>query len=421
MRGPATSVGAARAATIAKGASMRILFVAAAGAHVPWIVPVCWAAKLAGHEIRVAVRPEGVPALTSAGLPVLPVGAKKAVASAQAKHAGLAFQGPRHLPAGWMSRTDLMDKQVRVTMANRFIAGAEAMAPDTVAFARAWRPDLVVYDTVALAGLVAASAVGVPAVGNMWGYSFNFAFGQEEELGKPYRALFDRFGAEPIDPALWIDPCPPSLRLPYPVPRLPMRLTAYCGPTVLPPWLTEVPAGPRVCVSGGMTTSALVGLLPQIVDAVHRLDGEVVVTATEAQRPLLPPLPPQARVIDPFPLDVLLPTCQAVIQHGGIGTGMMALLSGIPQVVMAQTAATEFWGERVESAGIGINIDNPETVGAAEIEAALDAVLHKPTYRDRAVVLRDEIAAMPSAGGVLDVLARYAAGESPDPALLIAD
>src|SRR4249919_1718919 len=119
---------------------MRILFVAAAGAHVPWIVPVCWAARLAGHEVRVAVRPEGEAALTAAGLAVVPVGAPQAVADAQAKHAGLAFQGPRHLPAGWMSRTHLMDPEVRVTMARRFIAGGVAMAPDTVAFARQWRP-----------------------------------------------------------------------------------------------------------------------------------------------------------------------------------------------------------------------------------------------------------------------------------------
>jgi UDP:flavonoid glycosyltransferase YjiC (YdhE family) len=399
---------------------MRILFVAAAGAHVPWIVPVCWAARLAGHEVRVAVRPEGQAALTAAGLAVVPVGAPQAVTNAQAKHAGLAFQGPRHLPAGWMSRTDLMDAEVRVTMARRFISGGVAMAPDTVAFARQWQPDLVVYDTVALAGLVAAAAIGVPAVGNMWGYSFNFAYQQEEALRAPFQELFQPYGVAPAEPAFWLDPLPPSLRLPYPTPRLPMRLTAYTSPAVVPPWLLDSGDRPRVCVTGGQTTQALVRLLPQLVDAAGRLGAEVVVTATEKQRALLPELPPAARIIDPFPMDVLLPTCDAIIHHGGIGTGMMAVLAGIPQVVTAQTAATEFWGERAETAGIGINIDDPELVGAAEVEAALDAVLTKQSYRERTLAVRDEVDAMPSADSVLEVLAACARGETIDDGRFIA-
>jgi EryCIII-like glycosyltransferase len=394
---------------IEAGGGMRILFVAGAGAHASWIVPVVWAAQLAGHETRVAVRPSGVRALTDAGLAVVPVGDEGEISAAQARHTGLAsMNGPRALPAGWVGRPDLLPKDIRVTMASRGFAAAEMMAGDLVAFAKAWRPELVVYDTAALAGLVAAATLKVPAIGHTWGYSFDFSYNGDDDLRPGYTRLFTDFGTEPVDPAWWIDPCPPSLRLaPYSVPCALMRPVPYGGPAVVPPWLTEPSARPRVCLTGGVGTTALARLHDGVVAAAGEAGCEVVVTATAAQRELLGEQPPEVRVVDPFPLHILLTSCDAVIHHGGVLTGLAAVAAGLPQLVLPQTAATEFWGERVSSTGIGATLDSPEDIDVAGLHGAVRDMLSNPGYRERTAEVRREMQDMPSPGQIVSLIEEY--------------
>ena len=75
---------------------MRVLFVGHGPAHVPWIIPLAWACRLAGHEVRVAVRPQCVAPVTRAGLVAVPVGDEAATAEVAARQHGL---GPGRLKA----------------------------------------------------------------------------------------------------------------------------------------------------------------------------------------------------------------------------------------------------------------------------------------------------------------------------------
>src|SRR2546423_3297064 len=49
------------------------------------------------------------------------------------------------------------------------MAVADAMVDDLVAFAQAWRPDVIVYDPLTYAAPIAAAVVGVPAVRHLFG------------------------------------------------------------------------------------------------------------------------------------------------------------------------------------------------------------------------------------------------------------
>src|SRR5262249_13801773 len=127
----------------------------------------------------------------------------------------------------------------------------EAMVDELVAYAKSWEPDLIIYDPVTFAGPVAAQVIGVPAVCHLYGMVRQFRIEIEELEGRVTRVeyvnLFKRFGCEPlVDPAAWIDPCPPRLHW-HPsglapsvspqTPRLPMSYVRYNGPGVLPDWL----------------------------------------------------------------------------------------------------------------------------------------------------------------------------------------
>ena len=73
---------------------MRVLFVGHGPAHIPWIVPLAWAARLAGHEVRVAVRPQCVPPVIRAGLIAVPVGDEATAGAAAARRLTLGPDRP---------------------------------------------------------------------------------------------------------------------------------------------------------------------------------------------------------------------------------------------------------------------------------------------------------------------------------------
>ncbi|MDG6101825.1 DUF1205 domain-containing protein [Dactylosporangium aurantiacum] len=390
---------------------MRILFVTAAGAHVPWIVPLSWASQLAGHEVRVAVRPMGVDAVRGTGLVTVPLGDEATIQRAQSRHQGLAYRGtPRNLPGNWFADPGLLDKDLRVNMALRLLAAAEGAAADAVALAESWRPDLVVYDTVASVGLVVAAAAGVPAVGHTFGYSFGFDYQGEEELWTAYRRLFEPHGLDPVFPQFLVDPCPPALRDPHRIPWAPMRLIAYNGPVVAEDWLTRRGTGPRVCITSGMTSTLLDGVVARIVDGAEKLGAEVVLAVDHRDRATVAERPPTVRVVESYPLSVLAPTCDVVVHHSGVGTGMITAISGVPQVVLPQSTSQDFWADKVERAGAGVAVRDVEHADPDVIRDAVETVLNDASYREGAEAIRRGNAAMPTPATIVGLLEDCAAG-----------
>ncbi|CAL9596742.1 nucleotide disphospho-sugar-binding domain-containing protein [Streptomyces sp. enrichment culture] len=394
---------------------MRVLFVGHGPAHVPWIVPLAWACRLAGHEVRVAVRPQCVPSVTRAGLVAVPVGDEAAAGAAAGRRLGL---GPGRLKAAAES-VAVLDADLSEALVEKMIAVADTLTDDLVDFARFWRPDIVVHDTAAAAGLVAAAAVGVPAVGHTWGVSLGVHCENEAELRPSYARLFERFGADPVvGPSVWIDPCPPGLRPPHGVRRADMRYVPFAGPAALPTWLrADRPADrPLVCVTGGVTTTALDEVRDHVVRSLLALDTEVVLALTPEQAAATGHLPDGVRMVVDFPLDVLLAHCDALVHHGGVGSGLIAVTHGLPQLLLPRNAFQEHWSHLVRASGAGTAL--PADAGASAVGTAVQDLLARPSYRERSKELRAETARMPAPDrlvGFLEECVRAGGTEIPTP------
>ncbi len=230
-------------------------------------VPLAWALRAAGHEVRVATQPDVAEDITRAGLTAVPVGEPLYVAAKMnPDDSGLADElrddawlrvldpgevrperlTPEYLHGVFAAWTPLVHRN---TVPDRMI-------DDLVAFARDWRPDLVVWDTMTYAGPVAARASGAAHA--------RLVFGLD-------------------------------------------------------------------------------------------LDVEVVATLNAEQLDALRPTPPNVRAVDFVPLNELLPSCAAIIHHGGAGTFLTALAHGVPQVVMP----SRMWcntarAERAQAAGVAL-------------------------------------------------------------------
>ncbi|TDP92984.1 nucleotide disphospho-sugar-binding domain-containing protein [Labedaea rhizosphaerae] len=375
--------------------------------HFYCLVPLSWALRAAGHEVLVASHPSMTPVITGAGLAAVPLGADVDFEEVFTGHVGKVGKS-----AGPEAGDDALEPAI--TPDGGVVRMADALLDDLVAFGRSFRPDLVVWEPFNLAAAVAAAALEVPGVLALWGpdHTSTLRMDREAVLGP----LAARFGLTADDVsttgALTLDPVPEPMQVPLTGPVQHLRYVPYNGTSVLPSWLHEPPRRPRVCITGG--TVAGPGLsdraeLPDVVRAVAELDVEVVLAVVKAQRDALGPVPDNVRVSDgPLALRLVLPSCAALVQHGGAGTMLTALAHGVPQLILPEVGDEHFNAERLLAAGAGMSLENPD---AASVRDAVATLIGAGPWRDAALLMRDRITAMPSPAEVVGVLAGLAAGE----------
>ncbi|MER5415607.1 activator-dependent family glycosyltransferase [Streptomyces virginiae] len=432
---------------------MRVLFTTfAARSHLYAQVPLAWALRAAGHDVRIASQPDLADDIIRTGLTAVPVGEPlnqaedAAVVDDRAWDRTEAEANPYAVDlATWPELLDIAETAPQRLTPEHTQGVFAAYAPllfryfswqmtdDLVRYARDWRPDLVLWDPLTFAGPVAALAggaaharmlFGLDLVGWMRGHHLAAQAGRpaplrddpmSEWLGWTLAEYGLDFTEEAVTGQWTIDPVPGSLALPTGGLRVPMRYVPYNGPSVVPSWVHEPPARPRVCVTLGVSQQEVFGRdrasVAEIIAAVAALDVEVVATLNAAQVAALgAPLPTNVRVVDFVPLDALLPSCAAVISHGGAGTFQTALAHGVPQILVPDMIwDTARKAQRLEAAGAGLRITDVDRFSAAELRALLARVLDEPSFARRAARLRDEMMAAPAPSDLVPTLERLTA------------
>ncbi|KQX56336.1 MULTISPECIES: activator-dependent family glycosyltransferase [unclassified Streptomyces] len=422
---------------------MRVLFVTlAASPHFFVQVPLAWALRAAGHDVRVASQPDLMDTVTAAGLSGVPVGPRLAQDESVEELRRRQEKAAERL-ADPPDAQELMriaeDRPERLTP--DFLDGlftvmtsaifqnfsAEETVDDLVALARRWRPDLVVWDTLMMGGPVAARACGAAHARLLYGLDLVGAArrrhlavsaGRPRELREDPLAEWlgwtaERYGVgftEDLVTGQWtLDPTPPSLRPPTDLPWVPVRHIPYNGRSVVPEWLREPPSRRRVCLTLGLSFREVMGgertSVPALLESLGELDAEVVATLDTGQLAEVGRVPDNVRVVDFVPLDALLPSCSAIVHQGGFGTAQNALAHGVPQVVVPN----DLWdihprAALLERSGAGLRPAGPGPLRPAELRDLVTRVLEDPSYARNAARLRDEIRATPSPAELVPVL-----------------
>jgi UDP:flavonoid glycosyltransferase YjiC (YdhE family) len=406
---------------------MRVLFTSyGPRPHSYPMVPLAWAFRVMGHDVRMA----GPPAISD---PMAESGLVGAVVGEDADVSSFLSGGKfRPRPPG-------PDETAEDALA-RFIDGVapiaflrcEAMAGDLVALARSWRPDLIIYDPVTFAGPVAAQVLGVPAVCNLYGMVRQFRIEMEGIAGavpRPeYVSQFKKHDVpELLEPAAWIDPCPPSLRWRGPgavsveeaTPRLSMAYVRYSGPGAVPGWLSGPAARPRVLVTWGTTSERKLGgeVLDQarrVVEALAPMDVEVLVTTgamSAEDQESFRRAASHVRIVEWLPFHAMAETSAAVVHTGGTGAMLTSAACGVPQLGISAIPEGTFNSEMVAAAGAGLHIAAADA-DVGTVRAALAELLGTPAYRKSAALLRAEIEAQPSPAAVVRSLESLVKGAS---------
>lgn len=383
---------------------MRIAFTAnPLPGHIVPMVPLMRAALAAGHRVAVITGADAADFVLTQGSPdieVLPAGPPTLVAMAD-------MQRELGTSPATAPRPD--------TVAEYFaVRRVTATVDEAVAAARAWRPDVVISESLDHVGPYVAEALDVPFLRHSFG----------PERPEPVRAamaaatarLAAQRGVELPPVAAWIDVYPDFLEAAGTVRvgrRIPLRPAAHgaVGASDTPvsgprPTRTR----PRVLVTMG-TVFTDQALLDRAVASTER-EGIAVDLVTTAVNGVHASTSSPASVVQvvnvPFrPLDQLLADVDAVVTVGGAGTVLGALAAGVPLVVMPLGADHSVNALRATAAGAAVTVDSPEAVGPA-----VRRVLEDDGLRRSAQDVADRIRALPSVGSALAEVERVVAAST---------
>ena len=136
--------------------------------------------------------------------------------------------------------------------------------------------------------------------------------------------------------------------------------------------------------------------VPQVVEALSDLPVEVVVAAGAKDVPAVPSSArAQVRVLEQFPLNLLLDSCSAVVHHGGAGCMMTSVAAGVPQLAIPAAMDQPANAARLVATGAGKRIPRPELTVAA-VRAAVAELLESASYREAATRLREQLRQRPT-------------------------
>jgi glycosyltransferase (activator-dependent family) len=401
-----------------------------------YLVPLAWALRTAGHEVRFASQPSFMDTVTQAGLTGVPVGRDRDVWR-------LAYMDPDQLEAErgtipspydvaefperatWKYLTTSYDDAIYYTHKMENFA----IITELVEFARHWRPDLVIWDPSSYAGPVAAKACGAAHGRLLFGADvFGIARrhflrvlaeqppGERRDpmadwLGGYARRYGYEFGEDMVTGQFTIDQFPASLQPETDLPCVRMQFVGYGGRAEVPKWLWPVPARPRVAFTMGLSATdryrGYTVSVQDILDAIADLDIEFVGTVAASEQDRLARVPDNARLVPYVPLHALVPTCSVVIHHAGAATLATAARHPVPHLALYFHYDQPMLARRLAAQGAGIAMHTSEATGALVRQSIL-RLLAEPGFRAGAGRLTDEMLALPTPNQLVGTLEELA-------------
>ena len=274
---------------------------------------------------------------------------------------------------------------------------------------RAWQPDVIVADSMALWGKLLAIKLGVPFVSSTTTFAFNKESAQvmQQGLGDLFKLLLslpkinrelkrlqkagyqvrsildvvqnDNATNTVVYTSKYFQPCAESFSDRY----------RFVGPSVTErPPLPRLTDRPRVYVSMGTVNNDMPALYRACIAALADKYELVLSTGSQVDPAALGELPPHVTAAQHVDQMAVLADCDAFLTHCGMNSVSEALYCGVPLVLFPQTAEQKGVANRTAELGAGAMLaDGTE----AAIRAAVDAVVAEGKYREGAAKIRDSL------------------------------
>jgi UDP:flavonoid glycosyltransferase YjiC (YdhE family) len=374
--------------------------------HFHPMVPLASALQEAGHKVVVATDPSFCAYVEEVGFEAHPAGLDQPEARARFLAAVPNFS---EIPVA---------ERMPIQQAGMFgRVRVPRMLDDLTPIIGNVQPDLVIHDSLEMAGAIAAEAAGVPHAEHAVGLLRPaVARRAATDAVKPFSDALGvpNPGVGGIHGELYLDICPPGIQraeineLPQVQPIRPMSFDASPG-RHLPPWVADLPPRPTVYVTMGTVFNESVEVFRTILEGIADEPWNVVVTVGDRGDPgSLGTQPANVHVERYIPQSRLLPQCSLFISHAGSGAMLGALNAGVPMLALPQGADQFFNADRIADVGVGLRLLPGEMTAEAVRDGARRLIMDH-AFRDAAMAQRVAIETMPApsdAVPVLEALAR---------------
>ena len=345
----------------------------------------------AGHAGPVAVFARACARASHDVLVAGPASARGLIARAELPFHAVGEPDPAEREAAWAPVWDLESAPGAAHVIQELFIGLDGRAalPGMLELIETHRPDLVVRETCEFASLIAAARLGVPQA--QIGIHLAARTDADEGLLALAAAALDEESVQAARHAQVLTCAPASLD----AAPAPARLRRFRDPLNGPPRGAVNGGPPLVYVSFGSEaprSRLFPDLYREVIHALAALPVRVLVTIGDHRDPAeLGPLPASVRVERWVSQAEVMPHAAAMVGHGGSGSTLAALASGVPLALIPLFVDGPENAARVAEIGAGIVVGR-DLAGLADAVAAL---LEDPRYRAAAGGVADEIRALP--------------------------
>ena len=300
------------------------------------------------------------------------------------------------IPQDGMHRAEIIYR-----LAARLSAVSVDLLGPTIGHLNAAKLDLLVHDSMAPWGRLAARWLGLPRICSLTHYPL-------PELGPlpapapqivaaltdSRRTLLEQWGVE-LGDTLELVLNPGELTFLYTTPELlglPSQTSSW---RLVGPLLERAPDPrprvdpPLVYVSMGTSFNRNFAAYGPVLDGLADLDVRVLVSSGGGfAADELGPVPANVTVSEWADTWHVLAEAALVVTHGGATSLHEAISAAVPLLVVPQAVDQPQWAERVAALGAGLSLDAPTP---AEVSEAAARLLAEPRFAERATELRDHL------------------------------
>jgi UDP:flavonoid glycosyltransferase YjiC (YdhE family) len=291
-------------------------------------------------------------------------------------------------------------------------------ADDLVTIVEGWRPQLLVHDVAEFAAPLVATRFGIPYADHSYGPVVLTDI--VRAAGEAAAPLWRTRGLSPAEFGglyrhLYLDVCPPGLQVEHALPADVQGIRSFesiPSAATKPAWLEAMPGLPIVYATLGTVYNKNLDVFRTVIEGLRGEALNIVVTVGRQNDPaVLGRQPANVRVHRFVPQESLLPHCAAAVTHGGAGSTLGALASGLPVLVIPQGADQFYNAERVVAAGAGIAL-MPDQLTAESAREAVRELLGDDAFRSAAQRIKQEFESMPDAMQAVAALERLVARQA---------
>ena len=342
---------------------MRVLFSAPPSTgHLLPALPTLQALRAAGHDVLVAAYGADAGRYLGLGLSVTDISDGTTLAEMYEKHA----------PGRRTGNPGLTARQIFAAPARANAALSRNSVAPLLKLVHDWSPELLIHDPFQGAIPLVSAITKVPVIEHQSGMVSGRVL--TEMIAHHLQDLYRENGVPGPPPSVSIEVAPPSL-IHHDENSLHVKYVSQHGSALVPPHLLARGTRARIVITFGtvMHAATQAQRLAGLMSVLAKCDADFLLPmAVDIDDAAITSIPDNVTTLPFVPISELLRNCDAIVHHGGSGTLLSAVTSGVPQLIIPHAGDQFFNSELAHRIGFGLSLPAIDQIDSDVIKRLLN-------------------------------------------------